>query len=696
VNNREPEGRRSLLDLLDATECRSRFLGMLRPRLATNGIELNIEPGLAVADGDTGIEAMVRGIAEALSRHLGFDETAIAFLRDLRVQSYMLASSGDPDSAAKSPLEDAIKGMLARGYSPRLGECMRVESGGEGGGEIGAGAVIAPVFMGETFIGMIGAINEAGSALTPEQEARLLLAAAVIGSAAHELASGEDTAERIRSLAHALSGALDARNPRARGHSHRVTMYAMAIMNELEHDDTDPAYQDLRNRVRIGALLHDVGKIGIPDAVLQRESEVGEGDSRLMEQHPVLGAEVIKSCYGLGDIVPAVLYHHERCDGSGYPLGLTGESIPLSAKIIALADVFDTMTSNHGGGAARSHEEVVEHLAKGRAEEFDPDVMAALRRAAAKGTLAYVRLPQASELTDQAADAAVEKIYGRQLTSIPSLPETLFKVNSLLDDPQASLKEIANLLTTDTGLASRVLKLVNSAYYGLPRMVSTIPLATTILGITEIKNQVVNIAYVDAMKALGGRYKEYRILWRHALKTAAWARGISREISDVDTEEAFTAGLVHDVGRALCLRLKPGSYGRLVTQVQASGRPLIAVEEEVMGFDHMRMGGWMAGRWNLPEPLAAPIRWHHDPECALGGDRVLYELVRIVHIADIAAMASEAVDMRFVPFMLRELSPRVLKELGSAYVVDLEKFKDEVEEAEKQLEETFAEVACVS
>lgn len=495
------------------------------------------------------------------------------------------------------------------------------------------------------------------------------------------------------SLANALSSALDARSPRARGHSHRVAMYAMAIVNEMGHDEADTAYQDLRNRIRMSALLHDVGKIGIPDSVLRVEGEVGEEGSRLLKQHPALGAEILRYCRGLRDLVPGVLYHHERADGSGYPFGLTGEKIPLSAKVIALADAFDTMTSDHGGGEVCSQEEAVTRLTGDMSNGFDPGVLEAFSRANANGLLGYVHVPGDPQVTDEPIDSAVDVIYGRQLKSIPALPDTLYKVNALLDDPEASLKEIADLLATDSGLAARVLKLVNSAYYGLPRMVATIPLATTILGIRAIKNQVVNIAYADVMGELGGRYEEYRILWRHALKTAAWARTIAPEISDIDTEEVFTAGLVHDVGRTLCLRLKPETYGRLVTQSQTSGRPLVGTEGEIMGFDHMRMGGWMASKWMLPQSLVNSIRWHHEPECVAEQGREAYELIRIIHIADIAARASEALDINFVSFTLRELSPRVLKELGSAYVVDLEQFKQPVEEAEIQLEETFAEAA---
>jgi putative nucleotidyltransferase with HDIG domain len=502
---------------------------------------------------------------------------------------------------------------------------------------------------------------------------------------------GDRTDETTVSLAVALSEALDVRNPRGKGHSQRVAMYAMAIVNEMGHDDTDTAYQELRNRIRMAALLHDVGKIGIPDSVLRMEGVVGEEGSRLIRQHPVLGAEILRHCRALRDLVPGVLYHHERNDGSGYPFGLTGEKIPVSAKVIAVADTLDLMTSELGGVDLCSPAEAVDRLTGELAPGFDPGVLDALTRAGANGMLRHVHLPYAVEVSDEPIDSAVDVIYGRQLKSIPTLPDALYKVNALLESPEASLKEVADMLATDAGLASRVLKLVNSAYYGLSRTVATIPLATTILGIKAIKNQVVNIAYADVMSELGGRYEEYRILWRHALKTAAWARAIASEISDIDIEEAFTAGLVHDVGRALSLRLKPETYGRLVTESQISGKPLIAAEEEVMGFDHMRMGAWMASRWMLPRSLLNAIRWHHEPQSVVGLSRESYELARVIHIADIAAKASEAVEVRFVPFVLRELSHQVLRDLGSAYVVDLERFREAVEEVETELESTFAE-----
>ena len=129
----ETDGRRSLADLLAAADCRGRFLGILQSKLATNGIELNLDPEQAMVDENTDIHAILRSVSEALSRHLGFGEAVIALFRDLHLRSYMLATSAAQDSGAAPPLTKALEDVLARGYSPRLGDCIRIESDGEGG-----------------------------------------------------------------------------------------------------------------------------------------------------------------------------------------------------------------------------------------------------------------------------------------------------------------------------------------------------------------------------------------------------------------------------------------------------------------------------------------------------------------------------------------------------------------------------------
>lgn len=137
-----------------------------------------------------------------------------------------------------------------------------------------------------------------------------------------------------------LVAAIDARDPYTRGHSLRVTSISMEIGNEMGLNE-----QDIE-RLRIAAMLHDVGKIGIRDDVLLKKGKLNEEEYAVMKSHPVLGATIMEPIQQMGNIIPGMKHHHEWWDGSGYPDGLKGKQIPLYARIIAIADTFDAMTSD--------------------------------------------------------------------------------------------------------------------------------------------------------------------------------------------------------------------------------------------------------------------------------------------------------------------------------------------------------------
>lgn len=680
-----------VVDGLFVTYYRRRFVSIVESRLSAYGLGILARGEERAASGDRMVREALNRIADAIGLSLGATETVVALFRSSERRIFVAGEACSVDEKSKPGLCEAIAELVRNGYSPALRTCNVPDSAGGRHPKVPEGTLIEPILIGDSVSGLIAASKTGEEGFSSYDEAKMMTAALVLGGAAQEITDECRSEERLRSLAHGLSAALDVRDPKTKGHSHRVAMYAMAILNEMGGGETDPDQRGMRNRIMIAALLHDIGKVGIPDSILLKEDKLSAEEYECIKQHSVLGAEIVTACSGLKDLVPGVLYHHEHFDGSGYPFGLAGEDIPLGARIIALADAFDAITSDRLFRKASTHEEAIEILEGTASKNFDPAAIEALIRAYGKGELEYVKLPSRSTSAGESSDEAVEKVYGRQLKSIPSLPHVLSTVNSLLDDPAASLREIASVLSTDEGLASRVLRLVNSAYYGIPRMVSTIPLATTILGADTIKSHVVNIAYADLMRALGGGRAEYDLLWRHALKTATWARTVASQLGDTDPEEAFTGGLVHDIGKALSLRLSPDGYCKLVREADKSGRPLLGVEEEVVGFEHTKMGAWAAGRWMLPPPLVNAVRWHHEPDWLEGECREIYSLVRAIHIADIAARASQVATARFTAFLLEELSPQVLRELGSAYFSDLESSIHEVEEAEQQLEETLSD-----
>src|SRR5436305_77694 len=155
--------------------------------------------------------------------------------------------------------------------------------------------------------------------------------------------------ERARSLelqrsyvatVRALSNAVEARDAYTGKHAERVTAYGIEIAHAvgLAHADTP--------ELEFGFLLHDIGKVAVPDAILYKPDVLTHSERRLMEQHPVIGAEIVRDIEFLAGAVPVVLSHHERWDGGGYPDGLSGEGIPLAARAFAVADVLDALTTD--------------------------------------------------------------------------------------------------------------------------------------------------------------------------------------------------------------------------------------------------------------------------------------------------------------------------------------------------------------
>ena len=174
----------------------------------------------------------------------------------------------------------------------------------------------------------------------------------------------------------ALANAIDATSPWTKGHSQRVAGISVLIGRELGLSE------DQLEKLRIAGILHDIGKIGIDKAILDKPSRLTPEEFKEVQKHSEIGYEVLRPIELFKDILPAILYHHERYDGSGYPEGLRGEQIPLLARIIAVADVIEAMSAERPYKKALSFEEVLEHLRKNRGKLYDPRVVDAVLKIA--------------------------------------------------------------------------------------------------------------------------------------------------------------------------------------------------------------------------------------------------------------------------------------------------------------------------
>jgi putative nucleotidyltransferase with HDIG domain len=165
-----------------------------------------------------------------------------------------------------------------------------------------------------------------------------------------------------------LSKAIEARDPYTRGHSARVTALAEAVARRLGWSEQRLA------SLRVGGPLHDIGKLAVSDEVLCKEGRLDDAELAQIREHPKIGAKLLLRVSALREAIPYVLYHHERWDGTGYPSGKAGEEIPVEARVLAIADAFDAMTSDRPYRRALTHDEALAEVERCAGTQFDPRI----------------------------------------------------------------------------------------------------------------------------------------------------------------------------------------------------------------------------------------------------------------------------------------------------------------------------------
>ena len=185
-------------------------------------------------------------------------------------------------------------------------------------------------------------------------------------------------------MLHALVTAVDTKDRYTRRHSDDVLAYSLDIAGALGWDAR------LREEIQIAALLHDVGKIGVPDAILRKPGGLTDAEFEAVKLHPQMGAMIVGAVPGFEPALDAIRHHHERWDGQGYPGGLAGEGIPLSARLLAVADAFSAMTTDRPYRKGMPHAEALSLLQSGAGTQWDPALVAAFLRSRSPSALLAV------------------------------------------------------------------------------------------------------------------------------------------------------------------------------------------------------------------------------------------------------------------------------------------------------------------
>ena len=236
----------------------------------------------------------------------------------------------------------------------------------------------APLLFKDKRIGVLSIYNKKPSFYKKEDGETLMMFANQATIALENARLFEELHKNYLSTIKTLAAIIDLKDKYTRGHSEKVSYYALLIAEELGLS------QRRQELIQYAAFFHDIGKIGIDLAILQKPGPLNAEEWVAIHRHPLNGSAIIKQLGFLKELVPIILYHHERYDGKGYPTKKKNDEIPLGARIMAVADAFDAMTSTRAYRPALSRKKAIEELERNRGTQFDPAVVNALLSALAK------------------------------------------------------------------------------------------------------------------------------------------------------------------------------------------------------------------------------------------------------------------------------------------------------------------------
>lgn len=220
----------------------------------------------------------------------------------------------------------------------------------------------------------------------------------------------------------------------------------------------------------------------------------------------------------------------------------------------------------------------------------------------------------------------------KKITAIATLPEVTSKIIAVVEDPKASASTLHKIVSHDPALVSRILKVVNSAFYGLPGQIGSIERAIVLLGLNAVKN-------IAVAASLGQMFRGVKLcdeftakdLWTHCMAVAVTSRELSKQMKLPIADEAFLAGMIHDLGLLVSLQVSPEQLQVACEKAKLSDAPFCEIEREVIGVDHQQLGARLAEHWKFPRSCQLVAGHHHSPATLSDNNRLL---VTLVYVAD--------------------------------------------------------------
>lgn len=404
--------------------------------------------------------------------------------------------------------------------------------------------------------------------------------------------------EMTRAVVCSISDALEAKDEHVYGHARRVSGYAVAVGRRMRLDGATLEH------LALAAVLHDIGKIGTPDSILLKPEQLDDDERLIMQAHSERGARMLAGVPEMEDVASVIRHHHEHWDGSGYPEGLAGEQIPVASRIILVADAYDAMTSPRPFRDSFDHETALGKLREMSGVHFDPE---AVRAFCDLEALATIR---------------------RGVSEVGRGAARWLSAGLTVNAGFISHTDIVSQVMCEPALAAQVLREANRETGEAP----TADLETSCARLGESRLRAILAQTCGQGRPAFGdsRFRE------HSLRCAVAARLLAEQTGAVSPDDAYSLGLLHDIGELLLCSLFPAEMENIIWLGEGA-----RLEREVAAFgvDHAQVGQWVLEVLGLPRSLGAAVQTHHDAM------RINAPAALLLHVANVVACAETPSDI---------------------------------------------------
>ncbi len=446
---------------------------------------------------------------------------------------------------------------------------------------------------------------------------------------------GNGAENTVKDLVQILVSVIEERDPYMKGHSERVATNCVLFSKRLGRTQKEI------NQIYLAGLLHDIGLVYIPLEITQKSEELTEDEMDMIKKHPLISEKIVSKHDMLKGSLPIIRHHHEAVDGSGYPDGLKGDSIPVGAMILRIVNTYDSMANARAKKPAMSMEDALTEIKNKAGRQFDTGLADEFVKFIQLSKPVSTKIDKKEE--KETKKEVEEKIEGGTLHQIiqgivdrftrgnidlPVLPKVVQDVQKVMNQTSATINEVALVIERDAVISVRLISVANSPVYKGAEKALTVKQAIPRLGFKETQQIVTTIANKSLYEVKDLHFKTtMEHLWLHSLVSAYITRAIASKLMLGDIDKNYFMGLTHDIGKVLLLK----TFGDIYSK-----NKLWDVKEITTGIQevHTKFGAAILRKWGFSEEFARISLSHEGPEFRPETDKDILAVNLASNIAD--------------------------------------------------------------